>query len=100
MDIHIYITYFTLRVKAKVQFKLSIHVGAFIEISPKGFTLKVKVETLKKTCNPTLYGVVLAPRVEIDTYQLGRPICNSWSQCYNNKLNFLMKSTLYDQTKP
>jgi hypothetical protein len=45
MDIHIYKTYFTLRVKAKVQLKLSIHVGAFIEISPKGFILRVKVDT-------------------------------------------------------
>jgi hypothetical protein len=44
MDIHIYKTYFTLKVKAKVQLKLNIHVGAFIEISPKGFTLRIKVE--------------------------------------------------------
>jgi hypothetical protein len=44
MDIHIYKTYFTLKIKAKVQFKLSIHVGVFIEISFKGFTLRVKVE--------------------------------------------------------
>jgi hypothetical protein len=44
MDIHMYKTYFTLKVKAKVQLKLNIRVGAFIEISPKGFTLRIKVE--------------------------------------------------------
>jgi hypothetical protein len=44
MYIKIYKTYFTLRVKAKVQLKLNVHVGAFIEINAKGFTLKVKVE--------------------------------------------------------
>jgi hypothetical protein len=34
--------HFTLRVKAKVELKLSNPIGAIIEIIPKGFTLGVK----------------------------------------------------------
>ncbi len=40
MDFHIYEAHFTLSVKAKIQLKLSIRVGAFTEISPKGFIVR------------------------------------------------------------
>jgi hypothetical protein len=39
---------FTLGVKANVQLKSSIPVGAKVEISPKGFTLGVKAGIEKK----------------------------------------------------
>jgi hypothetical protein len=39
--------HFTQVVKAKVQPKLSIPIGAKVEISPKGFTIQVKVKIEK-----------------------------------------------------
>jgi hypothetical protein len=39
---------FTLGVRANVQPKSSIPIGAKVEISPKGFTQGVKAEILKK----------------------------------------------------
>jgi hypothetical protein len=39
--------HFTLGVKANVQLKSSIPIGAKVEISPKGFTLGVKAEIEK-----------------------------------------------------
>jgi hypothetical protein len=39
-----YKAHFTQGIKAKVQFKLNIHIGAKIEINPKGFTLRVKAK--------------------------------------------------------
>jgi hypothetical protein len=39
---------FTLGVKANVQPKFSIPIGAKVEISPKGFTLGVKAERERK----------------------------------------------------
>jgi hypothetical protein len=44
----VYFAYFTLGVKANVQLKSSISIGAKVEISPKGFTLGVKAEIEKK----------------------------------------------------
>jgi hypothetical protein len=38
---------FTLGVKANVQLKSSISIGAKVETSPKGFTQGIKVETKK-----------------------------------------------------
>jgi hypothetical protein len=62
---------FTLRVKANVQPKSSIPIGAKVEISPKGFTLGVKVEREnyfsicpKLLINAELYGLALAPSLE------------------------------------
>jgi hypothetical protein len=42
-------TRFTLGVRANVQPKSKIPIGAKVEISPKGFTLGVKAEIEKKT---------------------------------------------------
>ncbi len=42
---------FTLGVRANVQPKSSIPIGAKVEISPKGFTLGVKSEIEKKNSN-------------------------------------------------
>jgi hypothetical protein len=59
--------------KAKVQLKSSIPIGAKVEISPpKGFTLGVKAEIIKKfffpicpklLLNAELHGLILAPRL-------------------------------------
>jgi hypothetical protein len=40
-------THFTLGVKANIQLKSSIPIGAKVEISPKGFKLGVKAEIQK-----------------------------------------------------
>jgi hypothetical protein len=45
---------FTLGVRANVQPKSSIPIGAKVEISPKGFTLGVKSEMEKKTFQSAL----------------------------------------------
>jgi hypothetical protein len=57
---------FTLGVRANVQPKSSIPIGAKVKISPKGFTLGVKAEIEKKIsiCSKLLYGLVLAPRLK------------------------------------
>jgi hypothetical protein len=62
---------FTLGIRAKVQPKSSIPIGAKVEISPKGFTLGVKAELEKifSICpnlliNAELYGLILARRLE------------------------------------
>jgi hypothetical protein len=62
---------FTLGVRANVQPKSSIPIGAKVEISPKGFTLGVKagLERIFSICpklliNAELYGLVLAPSLE------------------------------------
>jgi hypothetical protein len=52
---------FTLGVRANVQPKSSIPIGAKVEIRPKGFTLGVKAEILKKLFN--LPQVTLWPRI-------------------------------------
>jgi hypothetical protein len=36
--------HFILQVKAKVERKLNIPIGAIIEINPKGFTLEIEVD--------------------------------------------------------
>ncbi len=63
--------HFTLGVKANVQLKSSIPVGAKVEISCKGFTLRVKAEIEKifSICpklriNAELDGLVLAPKLQ------------------------------------
>jgi len=43
-----YKAHFTLRVRANIQPKSNNPIGAKVEISPKGFTLKVKAEIEKK----------------------------------------------------
>jgi hypothetical protein len=62
--------HFTQGVKANVQLKSSICIGAKVEIGHKGFTLRVKAEIEKifSICpkllrNAELYGLVLAPRL-------------------------------------
>jgi hypothetical protein len=42
-------THFTQGVKAKVQLKSSIPIGAKVEIIPKGFTLGIKAKIQKKS---------------------------------------------------
>jgi hypothetical protein len=44
----VFFAYFTLGVKANVQLKSSISIGAKVEIIPKGFTLGVNAEIEKK----------------------------------------------------
>ncbi len=46
---------FTPRVKANVQLKSNISIGAKVEISLKGFTLGVKIEKGKKIVQPKCY---------------------------------------------
>jgi hypothetical protein len=75
--------HFTVGVRANVQSKSSISIGAKVEISRNGFTLGVKAE-LEKTfsicpkllINAELYGLILAPRLDKGTIEFGRPICN------------------------
>ncbi len=57
--------------RANVEPKSSIPIGEKVEISPKGFTLGVKVEIEKNLVNlprvlinAELYGLVLAPRLK------------------------------------
>jgi hypothetical protein len=58
-------------VKANLQLKPSIPIGAKVEISPKGFTLRVKVKILKilSICLKLvkIYGLMLAPRLKKGT---------------------------------
>jgi hypothetical protein len=69
---------FTLGVRANVQPKSSIPIGAKVEISPKGFTLGVKAELQKNLFNVTpkllinaeIYGLVLVPRVDKGYHQI------------------------------
>jgi hypothetical protein len=75
--------HFTLRVRADVQPKSSIPIGGKVEISPKGFTLGIKVELEKifsifpkLLINDELYGFVLAPSLEKGYHGIWRPICN------------------------
>jgi len=58
-------------VKANVQLKSNIPIGAKVEISLKGFTLRIKAEKeiFFSTCpklliNAAIYGLVLAPRLK------------------------------------
>ncbi len=62
--------HFTQGVKANVQLKSSIPIGAKVDIGRKGFTLRVKAEIekifsicFKLLINAKLYGLVLAPRL-------------------------------------
>jgi hypothetical protein len=82
--------YLTLGVKANVQLKSSIPIGAKVEISPKEFTLGVKAEIEKifSIClkllirNAELYGFVLTPSLKKkDNMEFGKPICNPWDLC-------------------
>ncbi len=61
----------TRRVKANVQLKSSIPIGAKVDISPKGFTrgVKAEIEKIFSICpklliNVELCGLVLAPRLK------------------------------------
>ncbi len=51
LNVQRYQAHFTLGVKANVQLKSSIPIGARVEISPKGFTLGVKTEIEKNIFN-------------------------------------------------
>jgi hypothetical protein len=62
---------FTLGVKANVQLKSNISIGAKVEISPKVFTqgIEAKIKYIFSICPKLLiyvelYGLVLAPRVK------------------------------------
>jgi hypothetical protein len=76
-------------VKANVQPKSSIPIGAKVKINAKGFTFGVKSEIGKKKLfnppqvliNAELYGIELAQGRLKDTIKFGRPICNTWGQC-------------------
>jgi hypothetical protein len=66
-----YEAHFTQGVKANVQLKSSIPIGAKVEISPKGFTLgdKAEIEKNFSICprlliNPELCRLDLAPRLK------------------------------------
>jgi hypothetical protein len=85
---------FTLGVRADVQPKPSIPTGGKVEISSKGFTQGVKAELEKifSICpklilNAELYWLVSAPRLEKDTIEFGRPICNPWGQMLQHSLS-------------
>jgi len=63
--------FLTPKIRANVEPKSSIPFGAKVEISPKGFTLrlKAKIEKLFSICpklliNAELYGLVLPPRLK------------------------------------
>ncbi len=74
----------------------SIPISAIIEISAKGFTLRVKVEIENVFLNLPFYGPCLAPRQK-DTYQVGRPIPNLQpfgAMLLQYNIVVLMKSTL------
>jgi len=45
--------HFTLGVRANVQPKSSIPIGAKVEISPKGFTIRVEIEKNFSICPPS-----------------------------------------------
>jgi hypothetical protein len=69
--------HFTLGVKANVQPKSNIPIGAKVEIDPKGYTLEIKVEIEKKLfnlpqilINDNLYGVVLVLRLKKGYHQI------------------------------
>jgi hypothetical protein len=66
-----YKAHFTLRVRANIQPKSSIPIGAKVEIRPKGFTLKVKAFNLPQVLtNAKQYGLVLAPRQKKGYHQI------------------------------
>jgi len=74
-------------VKANVQLKSNILIGAKVEIIPKGFTLgnKVKIEKIiliycNLLLNVKLYGLLLALRKKMG-YKFWKPICNPWGHC-------------------
>jgi len=63
--------FFTQKVRANVERKSSIPIGAKVEISPKGFKLrlKAKIEKINLICpklliNVELYGFILPPRLK------------------------------------
>jgi len=63
--------FFTLKVKANVETKSNIFIGAKVEINPKGFTVRLKAEVQKifsiypkLLINAKLYGLVLSPRLK------------------------------------
>jgi hypothetical protein len=77
------LAHFKLGVKANVELKLNIPIGAKVEIHPKGFTqgVKAKVENIfpiypKLLTNVKLYDLVLALKLKKDTIKFGKPICN------------------------
>jgi hypothetical protein len=68
---------FTLGVKANLQLKSSIPIGAKVEISPNVFTLRVQAEIFKifSICpklltNAEFYGLVLTPRLKKGYHQI------------------------------
>jgi hypothetical protein len=78
---------FTLGVRADVQPKSSIPIGAKVEISPNGFTLGVKgeLEKIFLICpklliNAELYSPKAGKRIPLN---LGGQFCNLWSQCFS-----------------
>jgi hypothetical protein len=85
---------FTLGVRAYVQLKSSIPIGAKVEISPpKGFTLGVKTELEKIFFQSAqmlnfIYGLVVAPRLGKWTpSNLGGPIYNPLGPMFPHLLN-------------
>ncbi len=78
-------TKFSIRVKAKVELKSSILIGAITEISPKGFTLGVKVEKENNFFNLLLYDPDLTLRQKKKKKKkpnnLGGQFATLWGQC-------------------
>jgi hypothetical protein len=89
---------FTQGVKANVQLKSNIPIDAKVEISLKGFTLRIKAEIEKNfsTCpklliNAELYGLVLAPRLKKRYHSIWEePICNPLGANVPAFINILM----------
>jgi len=81
-------------VRANVQPKSSILVGAKVEISPKDFTIGVKAHIEKSfsicpklVINAEHYGLVLAPRQKKKVIiKFGRRICNPWGPMFQHLL--------------
>ncbi len=74
---HLFEARFTLGVRANVQPKSSIPIGAKVEIKPEGFTLGVKADIEKNfsicpksVMNAEHYGLVLAPRQKKGYHQI------------------------------
>ncbi len=94
--------HFTLWVKAKIELKSWISIGAITEISPKGFTLGIMAENFNYF-NLPLYGLDLAPRQQQkkkEPINLGGWFATFGANVATIKYYCLMKSTLSDESKP
>jgi hypothetical protein len=79
---------FTLGVRANVQSKSSIPIGAKVEIGLKGFTLEVKAEigkifliSPKLLVNAELYSLILTPRLKEGYHPIWEANLQPLGQC-------------------